>query len=470
MDQFYRFFKRNSLIKDGSTIVVGVSGGPDSLALLHLLSALKKKGSFRLVAAHLDHMFRGKQSENEKKFVQKYCQDRNIEVETAQVDVSQFAKEKKLSSQVAARECRYQFFKEIMDHYQGDFLALGHHGDDQIETILMRFVRGAAGRALAGMEEIRPFHTGYIIRPLLRVTKDDLLNYCNQHNLNPRFDPSNEKDDYTRNRFRKYVLPFLKEENPKVHERFQLFSENVLEDEAFLQELSMEKMNKVWNRKKDKESELEIKPFLKLPLSLQRRGIQLILNYLYKRVPSSLTSIHIESLLHLLSQKHPSGSLDLPNGLKAVKSYDNCLFTFAHKKEIEPYELELNPPKRIVLPNGAEISAHKGPFPKEYVNGNNFFIVKEERVTLPFIVRSRKSGDKLKVKGMNGTKKVKDIFIDEKTPLYERDEWPVVLDSSGQILWLPGLKKSSIEDFNVTNEEYIVLQYKKQAVVGGYSE
>ncbi|PMC34094.1 tRNA lysidine(34) synthetase TilS [Bacillus sp. UMB0899] len=459
MENLDVLIRQRQLIKKGSTIVVGVSGGPDSLALLHMLYKQKKKLHLNVVAAHVDHMFRGEQSQAEMDFVISFCNEREITCEARQIDVKAYAKANQLSSQVAARECRYEFFKEVLDKYQSTYLALGHHGDDQIETILMRLVRGNIGEALAGIKRIRPFHHGYIIRPMLDFSKNQILHYCDKNNLMPRFDPSNESTDYTRNRFRKYVLPFIKQENPLVHEKFQYFSETLLEDETYLHALTEKHMNTVIKRKEKFAVEIDIKAFLSLPLPLQRRGIKLILNYLYVNIPSSLSSIHIESLQLLLSQDHPSGSLDYPGGLKVIKSYQTCLFTFEHD-EFKEYCYVLEIPSVVTLPNGYSISCHAAQNIQDVKKGKDIFLLSEKDLSEPLIVRTRKQGDKIKLKGMNGRKKVKDIFIDEKIPLHSRNSWPIVEDGKGNILWIPGLKKSSLETENVNEDGWIVLEFR----------
>jgi tRNA(Ile)-lysidine synthase len=458
MEKFYTLIQRHQLLEKGSTVVVGVSGGPDSLALLHLLDKLKDKWNLKLVCAHVDHMFRGEQSKEEMLFVLDFCKEHNIICEAKQIDVTAYAKKHQLNSQVAGRECRYEFFKEVLDRYQSRYLALGHHGDDQIETILMRMVRGSTGEALAGIKLKRKFHNGFIIRPMLANTKGEILSYCKDQQLMPKFDPSNEKTNYTRNRFRKYVLPFLKKENPLVHERFQYFSETLLEDETYLQVLTKQHMNTVLKRKEKSVVEIDINLFKSLPLPLQRRGIQLILNYLYEHIPASLSSIHIESLLKLLSQDHPSGSLDYPGGLKVIKSYQTCLFTFEHD-EINKYCFEIKIPSVVNLPNGYKISCELVRDYSVNLKGNDSLFLSYKQLVGPLIVRTREQGDKIKLKGMNGRKKVKDIFIDEKIPLHRRNSWPIVEDGNGNILWVPGLKKSHFEAENKDEDGFVVLHY-----------
>ncbi|QGQ43946.1 tRNA lysidine(34) synthetase TilS [Metabacillus sediminilitoris] len=458
MEKFYALIQKHQLLEKGSTVVVGVSGGPDSLALLHLLVRIKDKWNLRLVCAHVDHMFRGEQSKEEMQFVLDFCKQHHIICEAKQIDVTAYAKKFHLSSQVAGRECRYTFFKELLDKYHSKCLALGHHGDDQVETILMRMVRGSTGMALAGIKVKRAFHNGYIIRPLLAYTKEQILSYCREQHLMPKFDPSNEKTNYTRNRFRKYVLPFLKKENPLVHERFQKFSETLLEDETYLQVLTKQHMNTVLKRKEKSLVEIDINRFKSLPLPLQRRGIQLILSYLYVHIPASLSSIHIESFLELLSQDHPSGSLDYPGGLKVIKSYQTCMFTFEHD-DIKNFCFELEIPSVVHLQNGYKITCEIVKEPITFLKGNNSFLLIRKQLVGPLIVRTRKQGDKINLKGMNGRKKVKDIFIDEKIPLHNRNSWPIVEDGNGNILWIPGLKKSSFEAEYTDENEYVVLNY-----------
>ncbi|THE11479.1 tRNA lysidine(34) synthetase TilS [Bacillus timonensis] len=458
MENVNRFIKKHDLIKNGSTVIVGVSGGPDSLALLHYLFNQYKEVT--LIAAHVDHMFRGKESEEDLLYVKECCESFQIPFESIQIDVTSYKKEHGLSSQVAAREVRYDFFDEVMRKYKADYLALGHHGDDQIETILMRLVRGSKGVGYAGMQVKRPFSCGFIIRPFLVVTKAEIEEYCKQWKLLPRRDPSNEKDDYTRNRFRHHVLPFLKQENSAVHEHFLQFSQYMTEDNEVLDELTIEKMNKVMKRNGDNEIEIEIPPFLAMPKSLQRRGIQLILNYLYKELPPSLSAVHINNLLTFLANNHPSGELHFPAGLRIVKSYESCTYTYTDCKEsVSPYRFHIDTPGLYKLEDGSEIKSQVWKnYPNDLV-GNDCFVIDPEIIQLPIYVRTRKIGDKMRLKGMNGSKKVKDIFIDEKIPLYRRDHWPIVEDKQGKILWLPGLKKSPYEASCKTKSHYIVLQY-----------
>ncbi len=457
------FTAEHQLLHPGAIVVVGVSGGPDSLALLHYLLQRKEKDRLRLIAAHVDHMFRGEESEQDMRYVESLCKELGIACEAARIDVKKYQEQYGLGAQAAARECRYAYLESVMKTYNADYLALGHHGDDQIETILMRLVRGSTSKGYAGIPAKRAFASGMIIRPLLAVTKTEIEEYCCEHYIEPRIDPSNEKEAYTRNRFRKHVLPYLKQENPNVHERFQFFSKFIQEDEAYLQELAFEKMNKVVKKKDKNNIVLSIPAFESLPMPLQRRGIQLILNYLYEyKLPSSLSSIHIEQALAFLRRSHPSGSLDFPAGLKVIRTYEECSFSFKQEKAL-PFSYMLSVPGTVVLPNGDELTAEVSKkFPSSHDSFT--FIGLSKSISVPLIVRSREGGDRMTIKGMNGTKKIKAIFIEEKVPKLQREEWPIVCDAQGNIVWLPLLKQSALAVSvpEESEDSYLLIHYKSK--------
>ncbi|MEH7457113.1 tRNA lysidine(34) synthetase TilS [Bacillus sp. JJ1127] len=461
------FVKQHDVLEEHSTIVVGVSGGPDSLALLYYLLEKREEKKLKIVVAHVDHMFRGDESYEDLRFVENLCQEIGVICETIRINVSQYQQQYGMNAQVAARECRYAFLERIMKKYDAPYVALGHHGDDQVETILMRLVRGSTPKGYAGIAVKRPFHNGYLIRPLLAVTKEEIVNYCNSLGIIPRMDPSNEKEIYTRNRLRKYVLPYLKEENPHVHERFQKFSMLMQEDEAYLQELAFEKMNKVITKKSNKHIVLSIPAFESMSMPLQRRGIQLILNYLYEyKIPSSLSSIHIDKVIAFFKRTQPSGSLDFPEGLKIVRTYEECSFRF--KQEIVfPFSQVLSVPGAVTLANGDKIIAEINEEIPSNMN-ETVFVAKYNDISYPLLIRSRENGDRMSIQGMSGTKKIKAIFIEAKVPKEKREEWPIVCDASGNIIWVPLLKRSAfaISQETANKDKYMIIHYKSKESSG----
>ncbi|KQL51390.1 tRNA(Ile)-lysidine synthetase [Heyndrickxia shackletonii] len=456
------FIKKHRLLEKGDSVLVGVSGGPDSLALVHYLFHKKDYFSISLTVAHVDHMLRGQESYEDLLFVEEFCHQLGVHITAARINIEEKVHIEGNGFEETARKYRYQFYDETMKKFGLNKLVLGHHGDDQIETILMRLTRGSSGKGRAGIPLRRKVEGGELIRPLLCITKKEIEEYCNYYQLKPRKDPSNQSAEYTRNRFRMEILPFLKKENSHVHEHFQRFSEELLEDESFLQALTEKEMNKVWN-KTDDEITINIKTFSIMPLPLQRRGIQLILNYLYKENPGTFLSVHIDAVLELIANlHHPSGKLDLPLGLTVIRSYERCRFAFARAKQSFAYEFILEDGAKVNLPNGYLIQIKKGKhLPMN--EGNNIICIHANDIKFPITVRTKRNGDRMKVKGLNGTKKVKDIFIDKKVPIDERELWPIVTDHDGIILWIPGLKKSCYDKPPVPNEAYYILQYCKQS-------
>jgi tRNA(Ile)-lysidine synthase len=451
--------KRHSFQLENKNIVVAVSGGPDSLALLHYLRGLKKTRNIAIVAAHVDHMFRGQESLEDAQFVRSFCEDNAIPFELERINVPKIIEQTGINPQTAARQARYQFFADVMEKYGYEYLALGHHGDDQIETILMRLTKGSTGAARAGIPFSRPFSIGSLFRPFLGLTKAEINDYCCRFQLEPRVDPSNKKDTYTRNRFRKEIIPFLKAENVHVHEHFQRFSEEIQIDELFLQELTVQTMNTVMETREKDKITIDINRFLEVPIPLQRRGIQLILNYLYKVKPASLSALHIDQIFSLIQNPHPSGTLDFPIGLKIIRSYKKLSFLFDISATLN-YFFTLNEPGVIELPNGTSV---KMSIIKDgnLHSGNCMAIFSADTIKLPLVIRTRRNGDRMSLKGMAGTKKLKDIFIDNKIPIQDRDSWPVITDSDGGILWLPGLKKASFEGMDDPANQYIQLIFHK---------
>lgn len=242
VDKAKKFIVQNELLSKGDRILVGVSGGPDSLALLHFLVSLREEMGLDITACHVDHMFRGEQSFSEMKYVERICSEWEVPFIGERINVPEEIAKTSGNPQSVSRQLRYRFYEGIMKERKIPLLALAHHGDDQMETILMRLTRGSSVGASGGMRVKRCFATGWIIRPFLCMTRSEIEAYIDENQLKPVYDPSNKKDVYTRNRYRKHVLPFLKEENPNAHLHFQQYSEDVHDDDDYLTQLAEKSM------------------------------------------------------------------------------------------------------------------------------------------------------------------------------------------------------------------------------------
>ncbi|PPA68550.1 tRNA lysidine(34) synthetase TilS [Jeotgalibacillus proteolyticus] len=453
------YIDEHSLFTQGEKIIVAVSGGPDSMALLHYL--LNEAGmALQIEAAHVDHLLRGEESAADASFVQGFCQTQGIPCHITNVNVKEKMSESGIGLQEAAREMRYSFLKEVMKRAGASKLVLGHHADDQIETVLFRLIRGSTMKGRAGILPKRTFGPGELVRPLLMVTKEEIEQYCEHHRIKVRRDPSNEKDDYTRNRLRNHVIPLLKEENPSLHEQIIRYTEEMLEDERFMEEKTKECLPACIIHQKNQYIKLDQQKWSEVAPPLQRRMIHLILNYLYAKVPTSLTSTHTSAIKKLLLQKHPSGELHLPEGLLVKRSYSTAVFEFAPSNSASPFRYQLDIGQTIKLPSGAYVTAAEG-LVEGLPERADFCRLELSQTAWPLTVRTRKDGDRIELKGLDGPKKIKKIFIDEKVPVDLRGQWPIITDASGRVLWIPGMRtaKAAVKPKD-GSRAYTLIHYK----------
>ncbi|WP_085993725.1 tRNA lysidine(34) synthetase TilS [Oceanobacillus senegalensis] len=439
------FIDKHQLIKNGSTVLVGASGGADSMALLHFLYRNQMKWNIHIIAVSVDHQLRGEASREDIVYVDTVCKEWGIPFVWERVNVIKYQKEKGISTELAARELRYQYFEKVMKEYHADYLALGHHGDDQVETMLMSLTRSASTTAFSGIPVRRKFSNGYIIRPLLCVTKAEIHTYCRENEISPRIDETNFDTLYTRNFFRKHVVPLIKQKNSNIHTTIQHLSETRNEDEYFLQEKAKEMVEEVvkfddkWNS-----AILEVDAFKKRAHALQRRALHLILNYLYKELPKDLSYVHEEQFLSLLDSKEGNRQLYFPSQLKVERAYEEITFRFYDSGEDTSYHFPLEVPGEVLFPDGSKVLAQFSDV--RYNQDTISYGFYENQVSFPLHIRTRKSGDRMSWYGLNGSKKLKDIFIDEKIPLDKRNSWPILVDNNGEIIWLIGLKKGKLKD------------------------
>lgn len=454
------FIKNNRLLTKNSTVLAGVSGGPDSLVLLHFLKSIRKEWKLRIIAVTIDHQLRQEGSKADVRYVEEICKDWGITCISTSIDVPAYKEEKQLGTQVAARKLRYKFFQEQMEANKAEYLALGHHADDQVETMLMELMRAADAAAFKGIPAKRNFAGGFIIRPLLAASREEILTYCNEKGISPRFDPSNEETKYTRNYIRKYILPLIKEKNPNIHTTVQHLSSTLQADEDYLQNQTENMVEDIVNyHPEERKVSFPVNVFQSYPYALQRRAFHLILNYLYLQIPKDLSYTHEEYFFSLLHTEKSNIRIDFPSQLKLEKSYDTLLFYFSHTiPQDRSFHQTLEIPGIISLPNGAFVRTE---MVEAYANTDEHtYICSAGQIKLPLHIRTRKPGDRMTWKGLQGSKKLKDIFIDAKVPVKDRDVWPVITDDNGEILWLVGLKKGQAPS-GTAEAPYIKIWYEK---------
>lgn len=428
----------NSLLASGDTIVIGLSGGPDSMCLLDIISSLDK--NINIICAHINHNIR-EESKNEMAFIRKYCKTKKITLETTTFDKKSLNEN---YNELELREKRYLFFEEILKKYNAKYLFTAHHGDDLVETILMRITRGSTLKGYTGFQIETTKRNYRIIKPLIFMTKDDIELYNKEHDIPSVKDKTNDEDNYTRNRYRHNVLPFLKKENKDIHLKYLKFSRELLKYYNFVDKIISEEIENRYNKKI-----LDITSFDKLDKLIQTKIIEYILDDNYDRNLYLVNDKHITLILDIINSPKPNVEINLPDNLRITKTYNKLKIT-RKKKECSTYNLIIN--NEVTLPNGKMIKMIED----TDKNSNYYIKLNSKEIRLPLYVRTRKDGDKMVVKNMTSSKKLKDIFINCKLSKEERDMQPIVVDSGGEIIWLPGLKKSKFDKSKGENYDIIL--------------
>lgn len=430
----------NSLLKDNDTIVIGLSGGPDSMCLLNILCNINKR--IRIICAHINHNIR-EDSKDEMQFIIEYCRNKNLELETTIFDKKNSRND---FNELELRERRYSYFENIVKKHSANYLFTAHHGDDLIETILMRLTRGSNLKGYSGFQIETQKENYKIIKPLIFTTKEEIDKYNQQKDIPFVIDHTNNEDNYTRNRYRHKVLPFLKNENSNIHLKYLKFSRELLNYYNFVDNIVSCEIEKRYNKKV-----LDITDFTKLDKLIQTKIIEYILDDNYKTNLYCVSDKHINLILDIIASNRPNIEINLPDNLCIKKSYNSIKLTRNNKKN-DFFRIPLD--TITELPNGKKIS-----FIESTDKISNYYIkLNSKEISLPLYVRTRQDGDRMVVKNMEQPKKIKDIFINSKLSKEERDTQPIVIDSKGEIIWLPGLKKSKFD--KAKNENYdIILWY-----------
>lgn len=462
--QVRRFIKEHDLIHTGDAVVVAVSGGPDSAALLHVLAGLREREGFRLTAAHLNHCFRGKEAEEDSEYVQELCAKLGVPCIAEVMDVPRFMSETGMGAQEAARQVRYRFLHKVAAETGSRIIATAHHGDDQAETILMRLVRGTGMEGLSGIPAQRYEEGISIIRPLLTITREEIEAYCDAQELHPRHDRSNDSDKYLRNRIRRHWMPLMKRENSHLVDALTQLTALVRDENDLMDRIARETLAEIIHTKNTNTIVVVQNDFILHHVALQRRMIKLILSYLLESDTGNISYSHIEHIRQIIADTYPSARLDLPGGVQVRREYQRVVFSSIYNDvsiSIPPYIYNLHVPGEVHIPEiGRMFRCYYGKqMDVERLAQGTFAVFDPTKIKGKLYVRQRRAGDRMTVQGMVGTKKVKDIFIDAKIPQSDRERIPLLTDES-QILWIPGIRRSAayIPEQGTGNVVYVEFQ------------
>ena len=457
----HRFITQHQMIQPKETVLVGVSGGVDSLALLYALHTQQHQLDCQLHIAHLDHGFR-EDSVGDAVYVAEQAEQLGIPISSTRIDVPQLMQDQKLSAEVAARRARYQFYECVSERIGATKIALGHHRGDQAETVLMNLLRGAGASGLKG---ILPVRAGKFIRPLLAFSRKEIEDFVAQLGLQPCCDATNYQLDYLRNRVRLELIPALERAyNSNIQNVLNQTAELLQAESDYLDALAHDafQMCRVASCTPST-IVLDLCLFREYHLGLRRRILRLVVEEVFGEV-RDLYFNHFESMLNLINGEAPNSALDLPNGGVFRRAYDRVLIQKMADSHI-PFEYEVAVPGHTALPLlDAELIATVVEQPMncavadKFPDGKFQAVFDLDRLELPLTLRQRRDGDRFHPFGMQGTKKLKDLLIDAKLPRQERERVPVLMDGD-EIIWVVGYRTS--ESFKIRSEtkRWLYLSY-----------
>ncbi|WP_432404938.1 tRNA lysidine(34) synthetase TilS [Wukongibacter sp. M2B1] len=462
--KFLETIRVHKLIEKKEGIVVGVSGGPDSICLLHLLCKLRENFGIKVFVVHLDHQFRGIEAKKDAEYVKEICERLGIKSYIFSYDVSQYSKEKGITFEEAGRELRYKLFEEVAKETGASKIAIAQNRNDQAETVLMRLMRGSG---LEGLTAIDYKRDGKIIRPLLDITRKEIEEYCEENDLKPRIDKTNLETIYTRNKIRLELIPYIESNfNSKVIDALWRSANLLRDDSDYLTKAADEKLRDIAISSNSNNYSLDLKKFSKLHISMKKRVLRKVVN----EVKGNLKNIglkHIESIIKLANRNSVGSKIDLPGHIIVELGYNSIDIKteeILEEKiknldfEYKLYIGETTPIKDLNASIKVEIVS-----PSERHNNQkdkNTIFIDYSKIKGGLFIRNRKDGDKFHPLGMRGTKKVKDYFIDEKIPREIRNKIPILCDEKG-IIWIVGYRMSENYKIDIKTDKVIKITYMK---------
>lgn len=448
----------HDLFRSGDKIVIAVSGGPDSIALLHVLHylAAPQRMNLGLVAAHVNHGFRA-ESAAEADIVAEIAACLGVPCEIAELDLPAYIEDTGMNAQAAARERRYEFLHRIAGQYSANKIALAHHADDQAETVMMRILRGAGAAGLAGIPVKRIEKNVELIRPFLRIYKTDLIALCENNGFTYVTDLSNDSRKYVRNQIRLDVLPFLGQYNRQIPKALGRIADLLGADNDYMEQVTNHLFADAAEQTENGYM-LDRVSVSKLHVALQRRFIKLILSYLAQETDSNEEALDfdkIEAVRQGILQPNPTTwKLELTERIHCIRAYERIEFvrwdpamqttsSYVYDLHSQAGEQYLPMHNSLLRWKQVDFADSKGK-PKAFMPTTRFEVFFDaEKVNFPLQVRNRRPGDRMSLFGLNGSKKVQDIFIDDKIAPLLRETIPIITDSNDTILWIPGVRRSA---------------------------
>jgi tRNA(Ile)-lysidine synthase len=443
--------RTHRMVQNGDAVLIGVSGGPDSVALVHILLAFAPAYSLRIAIAHLNHCLRQKESDRDEAFVTALAKRLGLPIHVEREDVRRYQKRRHLSLEEAAREVRYRFYHAIAARYGYDRIALGHHSDDNAELILMCLLRGSGPLGLSGMPPVRD---DKIVRPLINLRRSQIMDYVAAKELDYIEDSSNRDSQFLRNKIRNQLIPELKAKyNPKLIVALNRLAAILNAEHQMIENLIQPIFVKATIFEKQGSLALGIKELNQQPLAVKRRLIRRAI----LRVKGNLQRIafvHIEAVLRLAQKGSCASMLDLPDRIR-IRRDNDILFVSKEEQSLgqrvrapslstmPAYEYQLAEPGVIGIKEAA-VQIRFSEIPKDKVSDwrqpdPRIVFFDMDKIRFPLVIRNFCPGDRFSPLGMSGSQKLKKFFIDHKIGRAERASCPIVLSRS-KIIWVAGCR------------------------------
>jgi tRNA(Ile)-lysidine synthase len=466
-DRVRRTIERHALVARGGRVLVALSGGPDSVALLHLVLDLQATGDLTVAGvAHFNHQLRGADAEADERFCRDLAASLGLPIQVGTADVRKAARNAGRSIEDAARTLRYDFMERAATNVEADAIAVGHSLDDQAETFLLRLIRGAGPRGLAA---IHP-RAGRVIRPLIETRRAELRAFAAARGLHWREDATNRDVAIPRNRVRHELIPYLEREfSPGIVEVLAREAQIARDDEQYLAREAIDLASSIVLRNTGGTIELRAAVLAAAPAALQARVARLVLS---TRCGGSYIGFdQIERLMDLARSERQHDSVSLP-GCQVERRGDRLIVGPARERAARApnsFRVPLSIPGEVRLDQqgwsvSAEVAASAGDAASPGSGRARVVAVDPSPLTLPLAVRSRRPGDRFRPLGQSGRKKLQDFLVDRKVPRDSRDSLPLVVDGHDRIVWVVG--ESVAEDFRVTEPSRGVILLKARRLGG----
>lgn len=455
LNKVINYIKDNNLIKEKDKVLVALSGGPDSVCLLHILHRLKNVFNIELGAIHINHMLRGEESDNDEKYIGQLCDKLGINYYVKRIDIEYISKSTNVSLEVAGRNERYKAFEEIRKDNGYNKVAVAHNSNDQAETILMRMMRGTG---LEGLTGIKAKREDGIIRPILCVNRSEIEIYCEENKLNPRIDASNYERIYSRNKVRLDILPYMKENfNRDIVDTLNRMALILQKDNDFIEEYSKRCYN-IYCKNYSNKLEVSKELFENEMESIITRVIIMA----FKEISKCYQNFEMKHIYEIvnLSRRGTGKMINLTNNIICENLYGDIIFRIDNKnKKNSNSEIVIdknNISNNIIFDNyivSFEVINNKNKV--EFSKNSLIKLFDYDNIEKEIIIRYRKDGDRITPLGMNGSKKLKDIFINLKVPREKRDNIPI-LCFDDKISWIVGYKTS--QESKITHDTKNILK------------